>query len=250
MNGVITHLRRNVIAYLALFAALGGTTAYAATKLTSKQIAKSAIKSKHVKDGQLTGLDVKDNTLTGSDIDESSLSLPATAAAPGATGATGPAGPQGPKGEPGQDGAKGETGATGPQGPQGPQGDQGPQGQQGPQGIPGTARAYTRLFAHPDGIQLDQSRSKNITAVRRPSNGTYCLKVANGINPNNVPFAVSVDWQSTAGQSSTAVAEYNVTTWPCDSATELMVLTKRTVLNNGQLTTVNANDVGFVVVVP
>ena len=30
MNGFITHLRRNVIAYLALFAALGAGTAYAA----------------------------------------------------------------------------------------------------------------------------------------------------------------------------------------------------------------------------
>jgi hypothetical protein len=249
-------LRRNVIAYLALFAALGGASAYAAEKLTSKQIAKSAIKSKHVKDGQIASVDVKDNSLSGADINESTLELPTTAPGPGATGAAGPVGPQGPKGETGakgEQGATGETGATGATGPEGPQGPQGPrglQGEQGPQGVAGSARAYTRLFAHPDGIQLDPQRTLNITGVRRPSTGTYCLKAANGINPGNRPFAVSVDWQSTPGASSTAVAEYNITTSPCNPADEFMVLTKRTVLANNTLSTVYANDVGFVIVVP
>jgi len=102
----ISHLRRNVVAYLALFVALGSGTALAAEKITSKDIAPNAVKSKHLKNGQvrgadlaanavsgtkvadgslagadvadksLTGADVADNSLTGADVDESSLNLP------------------------------------------------------------------------------------------------------------------------------------------------------------------------------
>lgn len=43
------HMRANAIAYLALFVALGGTSAWAADKITSKEIAKNAVLSKHIK---------------------------------------------------------------------------------------------------------------------------------------------------------------------------------------------------------
>jgi hypothetical protein len=66
------HLRRNAIAYAALFIALTGTS-YAATKVTSKDIARDAVKAKHVKDGQLGTAEVADNALTGADIDEATL---------------------------------------------------------------------------------------------------------------------------------------------------------------------------------
>jgi len=93
---LIAHLRQNVVAYLALFVALGTGTAYAANQITSKDIARNAVKAKHIKDGQvrgaelganavtadkvadgsLAGADVADNSLTGADINESSLQLP------------------------------------------------------------------------------------------------------------------------------------------------------------------------------
>jgi hypothetical protein len=85
------------VAYLALFAALGGS-AYAATSVT--------------------GADIKDRTVTGSDIKNRSIGsgkLSATARA-SLTGKQGPAGSRGPKGE------RGEPGPTGPQGPAGPAG--------------------------------------------------------------------------------------------------------------------------------
>lgn len=248
MNGIITHLRRNVIAYLALFAALGGTTAYAATKITSKQVAKSAIKSKHV----------KDNALTGADINESSLELPATAGAPGAQGPAGPAGPEGavgpqgpsgPQGPAGKDGKDGAPGQDGEDGEDGARGATGPEGPQGQQGVPGSARAYTRVGVWPSGeIQLDPQRTLGFTGIRRASSGTYCLST-NGINQTNRPFAVAVDYQTTASPISTAEAVYNTSTSPCNSS-EFMVLTYRTVMNNGNLATQAANDVGFTIVVP
>ncbi len=98
----ISHLRHNVVAYLALFVALGSGTALAAEKITSKDIAPNAVKSKHLKNGQvrgadlganavsgdkvadgsLAGTDVADNSLTGADVDESTLNLPTPPAQP------------------------------------------------------------------------------------------------------------------------------------------------------------------------
>lgn len=91
----IAHLRHNLVAYLALFVALGTGTAYAANQITSQDIARNAVKAKHIKDGQVRGAelaanavnaakvadgslgggDVADNGLTGADIDESTLQL-------------------------------------------------------------------------------------------------------------------------------------------------------------------------------
>jgi hypothetical protein len=82
------------VAYLALFAALGGS-AYAAVTVTGKNI----------KDGTITGKDVKNRSL-------GTKKLSATAVS-SLTGQRGPAGSQGPKGDPGE------------QGPQGPKGDPG-----------------------------------------------------------------------------------------------------------------------------
>lgn len=100
----IAHLRHNLVAYLALFVALGTGTAYAANQITGKDIARNAVKAKHIKDGQvrgtelaanavtgekvadgaLGGADIAGNSITGAQIDESSLqlNLPAPAQVP------------------------------------------------------------------------------------------------------------------------------------------------------------------------
>jgi hypothetical protein len=51
---VRTHLRANIVGYLALFVALGGTSAWAADKITAKDIAKNAVRSKHIKKNAVT----------------------------------------------------------------------------------------------------------------------------------------------------------------------------------------------------
>ena len=91
------------VAYLALFAALGGS-AYAAVTVTGKQI----------KDGTVTGKDVKNRSLGAGDLSASALGSLA-----GDRGPVGPQGPAGPKGDPGKQGPTGQAGATGEQGPQG-----------------------------------------------------------------------------------------------------------------------------------
>lgn len=118
MRSMLKRLARRhtaAVAYLALFAALGGS-AYAAGTITGKNI----------KDGTITGTDVKNHSLSADKLSQAALTSLANARGPvgtqGPNGATGPAGPQGPKGGTGPVGSKGDTGPAGPQGPAGPSG--------------------------------------------------------------------------------------------------------------------------------
>ena len=139
MGSILRRLSRRhstAVAYLALFAALGGS-AYAAATITGASI----------KDGTVTGRDVKNRSLGANDL--SPQALRSLASQPGAQGAPGPKGdtgepgapgPAGPKGDPGPKGAPGAQGAPGPQGetgPAGPRGFEGPTGPTGPSGVSG-----------------------------------------------------------------------------------------------------------------
>lgn len=81
-----------VVAYLALFVALGGTS-YAAIVVTGK----------NVKDGSLTGKDVRNHSLAGIDLSKVTVQS--------LRGRAGAIGPQGPKGETGAAGAPAPTDA-------------------------------------------------------------------------------------------------------------------------------------------
>ena len=100
------------VAYLALFAALGGS-AYAAVTVTGKNI----------KNGTITGKDVKNRSLGTSKLSPTAVSS-----------LIGERGPQGPQGERGARGPAGPIGQTGPKGDTGPAGEQ---GLQGPTGVSG-----------------------------------------------------------------------------------------------------------------
>ena len=58
------HVRTNVIAYLALFVALGGTGAWAADKITSKDIARNAVRAKHIKKNAVRTPKIKNGAVT------------------------------------------------------------------------------------------------------------------------------------------------------------------------------------------
>jgi hypothetical protein len=66
--------RANVVGYLALFVALGGTSAWAVDKITSKEIARGAVRSKHVAPNAIKSKHVKDGNITNADIDPAVLS--------------------------------------------------------------------------------------------------------------------------------------------------------------------------------
>ena len=103
----------NVMATLAIFVALGGTS-YAAAKLTGADIRNSSLTGKDVRNSSLTGKDVRNSSLTGRDIRNGSVAqrdlgpgvLAGVQGERGATGATGATGAKGEKGD------KGDTGAT------------------------------------------------------------------------------------------------------------------------------------------
>jgi hypothetical protein len=83
---VIPYIRRNMVAFVALFIAIisfGGTAAYAANTIRSSDIvdgqvknqdlADNAVGTKKIQDGSVLGADIKDNSLGGADIKESTL---------------------------------------------------------------------------------------------------------------------------------------------------------------------------------
>ena len=114
-----SHMRRNAIAYLALWLTLGGGSAYAATQLDANsvgtmQLKPDAVVSSRVKDHSLLARDFKEGQLP-------SLTQGATGprGAAGAQGAVGPAGPVGKQGAEGPAGRPGTPGEVGPRGPAG-----------------------------------------------------------------------------------------------------------------------------------
>ena len=105
VNHASRHLRRNGVAYIALFFALCGTSYGAAASL----LPKNSVSSAQVVNGSLQKVDLSTATLR---------------ALHGARG------------------TRGAQGIQGPQGPPGERGTQGVQGAQGAEGAPGTARAF------------------------------------------------------------------------------------------------------------
>jgi len=97
----MSYIRRNMVAFVALFIAIvsfGGTAAYAANTIRSSDIvdgqvknqdlADNAVGTKKIQDGSVLGADIKDNSLGGADIKESTLGeVPNAARVAGLSGA-------------------------------------------------------------------------------------------------------------------------------------------------------------------
>jgi hypothetical protein len=116
MEGFYAHVRRQFVAYLALFIALGGSS-YAAVNLprnsvTAREIAPRAVGSSELKDDAVTARNVKN--LTFNDFSPGVLD---------GLKAKGNSGAPGPQGSPGPEGARGPAGPPGLPGPAGPPGD-------------------------------------------------------------------------------------------------------------------------------
>jgi hypothetical protein len=146
----------NVVATLALFAALGGSS-YAAVSITGKQVRDGSLSGRDVHNASLTTQDVHDQSLLARDFRSGEL----------------PPGPQGPAGE------------QGPAGQQGPKGDPGPKGEPG---SPGSARAFGRFDDPEAGIEF----TKNLS-IGGGADGIYCVvpDPGSGIEPADTAAVVS-----------------------------------------------------------
>ena len=72
-GGFRAHLKGNIVGYLALFVALGGT-AFAAATVGSRDVINNSLRSADLKNERaVKGVDVKDGSLTGDEIDEGTL---------------------------------------------------------------------------------------------------------------------------------------------------------------------------------
>jgi hypothetical protein len=161
MKKTLNHLSRNAVAYVALVAAVGTGSAFAAEKIGSRDVAKNAIRSKHVKDGSLRPADFASGALAG-----------------GAVGATGPQGPRGPEGP---------QGAPGAPGAQGPKGEAGAAIFDGP--IP-SGKTVTGVFGHQAPLA---SGKKIITWVSLPVRAPAALSTADVNFDPNVTDATDKD---------------------------------------------------------
>jgi hypothetical protein len=185
-----------VVAYLALFVALGGSS-YAAIKVTGKNVKNSSLTGKDVKNDSLKGADV--TGLGTGDIRDSSLL--AQDFKPGQL----PAGAQGPKG------------ADGPRGPEGPE---------GPGGDDGTALGYAHIDT--EGT-IDPERSKNVVrSVTFFESGSikYCIEFAGTVR-NAVASPTSESTPSKASVSLGTVPDEP----PCrfrDIPYDVVVITENT----------------------
>jgi hypothetical protein len=163
---MLTAIRQNIVAWLALFVALTGTS-IAATHYTitsTSQIKPSVLKQLRAARGGAGA---------------------AGAATTGATGATGPQGPQGKEGPAGLRGSQGETGLKGEAGPKGEKGETGPKGE------PGTALAYAHVTKSG---AIEAANSKNVENVKveiakdgkgETEPGVYCMSGLS-FKPRNV----------------------------------------------------------------
>ena len=100
LTRIVRHVRRQPVAYVALFFAMTGTGIAAAPRITGDDVKNSSLTGVDVRDGSLSSGDVRNGSLLTRDFKAGQL--PAGPAGPegpaGSAGAQGPAGPQGPAG--------------------------------------------------------------------------------------------------------------------------------------------------------
>jgi hypothetical protein len=156
MNQILSRISSaHVIALIALFISLGGSS-FAAVKLT-------------------TGANIKDGSISQKDLDKALLAKLALRGQPGPQGAQGIRGLTGAMGETGAQGVRGLTGAVGETGDQGLRGLTGSAGETGAQGVRGLTGAVGETGAQGAGaIQLIESAPVGVD----PPSGTLVTLVS------------------------------------------------------------------------
>jgi hypothetical protein len=173
---LVQHVRGQVVAYVALFVALGGVS-YAAVKLPANSVG-----AKQIRKGAVTKPKLSKSLLA-------SLTGHAVPGAPG---------------------IKGDSGATGPQGvagPPGPKGDTGPKGDKGDKGDPGTDGTSVTSQTLASGNAHCANGGSSFTSV---SGITYACNGAKGDTGPQGPGALSLT-RTISDQTYTTVSAGGIT---------------------------------------
>jgi hypothetical protein len=176
----LVHLRRHVVAYLALFFAIGGAGAYAAGALP-----KNSVGAKQLKRNAVTSKKVKDGTLRAADFASGQLQA-------------------GPRGQVGPQGDRGPIGEQGPQGKEGPEGKEGKQGASGFSVLSGPPPSGTTMAGY-FGDQMPLATGKKFTMGI-----SFPIPLASG-QPAAVVFAPGVSGATT---DATCEGNHNAPTAP------------------------------------
>jgi hypothetical protein len=178
ISRVVTAIRRNVVAWLALFVAMGGTSLAASHYIvtSTKQIKPSVLK-------QLRGA----RGATGAKGAAGLVGVQGPQGKEGPTGKEGERGKEGEKGKEGKEGKEGHSVTPGPEGIEGKvgkEGHEGKEGKEGKEGIEGKEGKEGKegvgvlAYAHiSSGGVIEQVSSRNVenAKVTKTEEGIYCI---------------------------------------------------------------------------
>ncbi len=233
-----------VVAYLALFVALGGTSAYAIDTIGSSDVINESLLSEDIKNLQVGTSDlalgavfgtrirdngilsnhIVDNTITSADINDGAIAG-ADIADDAITG-----------GDIDDDTITGDD------------------IQEATLDLELGAHAYGRVdIANCAGtpVLCPPEKDKGISEVRRITTGEYCITVP-GVDARDVPAVASADWDSnTNPEGNTTVLIRDPELASCPNPTDFVVITERQpVVMATAGNAAPANDVGFQIVIP
>jgi Collagen triple helix repeat (20 copies) len=186
ISSIVKSIRQSIVAWLALFVALTGTSMAASHYIvtSTRQIKPSVLKHLHGQRGArgpAGKAGPQGESGSKGDIGERGL--------PGTTGERGEKGEQGGKGELGEKGVRGEAGERGEKGDRGEKGERGEQGEKGERGERGEAGgalAYAHVNEEGNTIEaVEQGTTVEAAKVERPEEGVYCISGL-GFGPHNV----------------------------------------------------------------